>query len=145
MAIKGVVKAKSIVDAAKAAGKFSTLLSAVKAADLTSTLKDKGPFTVFAPTDDAFEKVGQETLDELLQPESKKRLEQILKHHVVRGRVDAADVKRRKSMRPLYGNEIPLEMKGKDLYLGDAKIIQTDVEAGNGVIHVIDSVVLPEE
>jgi uncharacterized surface protein with fasciclin (FAS1) repeats len=145
MAKKGAVKAKNIVEAAQAAGTFSTLLTAVKAADLTSTLKDKGPFTVFAPTDDAFEKVGQETIDDLLKPESRKRLQHILKHHVIRGRVDAADVQRRKSMRPMFGNEIPVRKEGNDVFLGDAKVIQTDIETGNGIIHVIDSVVLPKE
>ena len=145
MAKKGAVKAKNIVEAAQSAGSFSTLLAAVDAADLTSTLKGKGPFTVFAPTDDAFEKVGQETIDELLKPESQEQLQNILKHHVIGGRIDAADVQSREAMQPMFGNEIPVRKKGSDVFLGDAKVLQTDIETGNGIVHVIDSVVLPEE
>jgi len=144
MAKSAAAKAKSIIDAAKKAGTFKTLLSALDAADLTSTLMDqKGNFTVFAPTDDAFKAIDKNVLNGLLKPEKKKDLQRILKHHVVRGRMDAKSVSGRKTLRPLEGGEITVRTEGSKVFLGDARVTQTDIEAENGVIHVINSVLMP--
>ncbi len=133
---------KDIVDVA-AAGNFSTLVAAVQAAGLVETLKGEGPFTVFAPTDEAFAKLGKETLDELLKPENKDRLVAILTYHVVPGKVMAADVTGLKSAKTVQGEEIAIRVEGGNVFVNDARVVQTDIMASNGVIHVIDSVILP--
>jgi uncharacterized surface protein with fasciclin (FAS1) repeats len=139
---------QDIVDTAVAAGSFKTLAAALKAADLVDALKGKGPFTVFAPTDEAFAKLPKGTLETLLKPENKAKLQNILKYHVLSGTVLAKDVKTM-SAETLLGQRIDLkvETKGKDttVTIDGAKVTATDVKATNGVIHVIDTVILPSE
>lgn len=137
---------KTIVEIAVGSKDFTKLVAAVKAADLVETLSSKGPFTVFAPTDKAFEALGEDTLKKVLA--DKKKLKEILTYHVVAGKVPAATAvklaKDEKSAKTVQGSEIKLSIKGKDLMLnGTAKVIKADVMASNGVIHVIDTVILP--
>jgi uncharacterized surface protein with fasciclin (FAS1) repeats len=133
-----------IVDTAVAA-KFKTLVAAVKAADLVDTLKGDGPFTVFAPTDEAFAKLPKETLDDLLKPENKDKLAAILKFHVVSGKVTAADVVKLdgKELKTVQGSSLAIKLDGDNVTVGGAKVTKTDIETKNGVIHVIDTVLLP--
>ena len=133
---------KDIVAVASGAGSFNTLVAAVKAAGLVETLQGKGPFTVFAPTDEAFAKLPAGTVEELLKPESKAKLVSILTYHVVPGKVMAADVKTMKA-KTVNGQELSIEVADSGVTVDKAKVVKTDVEASNGVIHVIDSVVLP--
>jgi uncharacterized surface protein with fasciclin (FAS1) repeats len=133
-----------IVDTAVATGSFKTLAKALEAADLVDTLKGKGPFTVFAPTDEAFAKLPQATLDELLKPENKARLRRILTYHVVPGRVMATDVLKLKSAKAVSGDTIEIKASGGNVMVDEARVVKTDINASNGVIHVIDSVILPE-
>jgi transforming growth factor-beta-induced protein len=135
--------AKDIVDTAVGAGSFNTLVAAVQAAGLVETLKGKGPFTVFAPTDDAFAKLPKATLDDLLKPENKATLASILTYHVVPGAVKAADVVKLKSAKTVQGEAISIKVDGSKVMVDDANVTATDVEASNGVIHVIDAVILP--
>jgi uncharacterized surface protein with fasciclin (FAS1) repeats len=135
-------QAKDIVDTA-VAGKFNTLVAAVKAAGLVDTLKGKGPFTVFAPTDEAFAKLPKGTLEDLLKPENKDKLVAILTYHVVPGSVKAAAVKDGLKAKTVQGSEVSFKINGKDVTIDNAKIIKTDIETSNGVIHVIDTVILP--
>lgn len=133
---------KDIVDTAVGAGSFKTLVEAVKAADLVPVLKGKGPFTVFAPTDEAFKKIPAETLQALLK--DKKALAEVLTYHVVAGTVKAADVVKVTSAKSVQGGEIKVEVvDGKVKLNGSATVIKTDIETTNGVIHVIDTVILP--
>jgi uncharacterized surface protein with fasciclin (FAS1) repeats len=134
-------KAKDIVDTAVAAKDFKTLVTAVKAADLVETLKGKGPFTVFAPTDKAFEKIPREKLESLLK--DKKALAAVLTYHVVPGRVMAADVVKLKSAKTVQGDPLKVEVKDKKVMINDVQVVKTDIECANGVIHVIDGVLLP--
>jgi uncharacterized surface protein with fasciclin (FAS1) repeats len=134
--------AKDIVETAVAAGSFNTLAAALKAAGLVETLKGKGPFTVFAPTDDAFKKLPPGTLEDLLKPENKSKLVAILTYHVVSGKVLAADVKPGK-VKTVQGSEATLMVMGKGVMIDKANVVKTDVVASNGVIHVIDAVILP--
>jgi uncharacterized surface protein with fasciclin (FAS1) repeats len=134
------VQAKDIVDTAVAAGNFKTLATALQAAGLVETLKGKGPFTVFAPTDEAFAKVPKEQLDALLK--DKAALTKVLTYHVVPGKVMAKDVKAGK-VKTVQGSELTLATAGGVMVDG-AKVTATDIVADNGVIHVIDSVVLPK-
>lgn len=136
-------KGKDIVDTAVAA-KFETLVAAVKAAGLVETLKGKGPFTVFAPTDEAFKKLPEGTLESLLKPENKKKLAEILTYHVVPGKVLAADVVKLKSAKTVQGSEVKIKVEGGSVMVDGAKVIKTDVMTTNGVIHVIDAVILPK-
>jgi uncharacterized surface protein with fasciclin (FAS1) repeats len=136
--------AKDIVDTAVAAGQFNTLAKALQAAGLVDTLKGKGPFTVFAPTDDAFAKLPPGTLDDLLKPENKEKLQAILLYHVVPGKVTAAQVKKMKSAKTVNGQEVTVSARGGAVKVNDATVIKADVMASNGVIHVIDSVLLPK-
>jgi len=138
-------KAKDIVEVAVEA-KFNTLVDLVKAADLVETLKGKGPFTVFAPTDEAFAKLGKETLEDLKKPANKEKLAAILKYHVVSGKVMAADVLKMdgKTAKTVEGGEIKIAVKdGKVTLDGNSNVTKTDVAASNGVIHVIDTVLMP--
>ena len=137
-------QSKDIVDTAVAAGSFKTLAKALQAADLVNTLKGKGPFTVFAPTDDAFAKLPAGTLEELLKPENKDKLRRILTYHVVAGRVTATDVMKLKTAKAVSGDTIDIKAAGGNVMVDDAKVIKTDIPASNGVIHVIDSVILPD-
>ena len=134
------VQAKDIVDTAVAAGQFKTLATALQAAGLVETLKGKGPFTVFAPTDAAFAKIPKADLDALLKDKAK--LTAVLTYHVVPGKVMAKDVKAGK-VKTVQGGELTLGTTG-GVTVDGAKVIQADVVASNGVIHVIDSVVLPK-
>jgi uncharacterized surface protein with fasciclin (FAS1) repeats len=135
---------KDIVDTAVSAGSFNTLVAAVKAADLVDTLKGEGPFTVFAPTDDAFAKLPQGTLEDLLKPENKAKLQAILKYHVVSGKYLAKDVVTMKMAETVNGQSFMITMDSGNVMVDNAKVVQTDIECSNGVIHVIDSVILPK-
>lgn len=137
--------AADVVDTAVAAGNFKTLVAAVQAAGLVDTLKGKGPFTVFAPTDEAFAKLPAGTVDDLLKPENKDKLVAILTYHVVPGKVMAADVSGKELMvKSVEGAEI--DVNGKDgVMVDDAKVIKADIVTDNGVIHVIDTVIMPKK
>ncbi|MFT6261279.1 MAG: putative surface protein with fasciclin (FAS1) repeats [Bermanella sp.] len=136
---------KDIVDVAAANGSFNTLVAAVKAGGLVQTLKGDGPFTVFAPTDDAFAKLPEGTVEMLLKPENKDKLVAILTYHVVSGKVMSSDVVKVKSAVTVQGQMLTVKAKkyGK-VMINDAKIIIADVKASNGVIHVIDTVLMPK-
>jgi uncharacterized surface protein with fasciclin (FAS1) repeats len=134
-------QAKDIVDTAVAAGNFKTLATALQAAGLVETLKGKGPFTVFAPTDEAFAKVPKDKLDALLK--DKAALTKVLTYHVVPGAVMAKDVKPGK-VKTVQGGELTVAMAGGGVTVDGAKVTTTDISASNGVIHVIDSVVMPK-
>jgi uncharacterized surface protein with fasciclin (FAS1) repeats len=136
---------KDIVDTAVSAGSFNTLAQALQAAGLVDTLKGKGPFTVFAPTDAAFAKLPAGTLETLLKPENKAKLTRILTYHVVPGSVTASDVVKLKSTKAVSGDLISITASGGAVKVNDASVIKTDVRASNGVIHVIDTVILPKE
>jgi uncharacterized surface protein with fasciclin (FAS1) repeats len=127
---------------AAGAGQFKTLVAAVKAAGLAETLSGKGPFTVFAPTDEAFAKLPAGTVENLLKPENKQKLAGILTYHVLAGKVMAADVKTM-SAKTVNGKEAPIKVDGGKVTIGAANVVKTDVGASNGVIHVIDAVLLP--
>jgi len=136
-------KPGDIVAVASNAGSFKTLVAAVKAAGLVETLQGKGPFTVFAPTDEAFAKLPAGTVEDLLKPENKEKLKGILTYHVVPGKVMAADVKTMKA-KTVNGKELDIKVQYGTVTVDNAKVVKTDVAASNGVIHVIDSVVLPK-
>ena len=135
---------KDIVDTAVGAGKFKTLVAAVKAAGLVETLKSKGPFTVFAPTDAAFAKLPKGTVEQLLAEPGKKTLKSILLYHVVPGKVMAADVVNVKKAKTALGQKVGVRVKGKTVMVGGATVVATDIECSNGVIHIIDRVILPK-
>jgi uncharacterized surface protein with fasciclin (FAS1) repeats len=122
------------------AGKFNTLVAAVKAAGLVDTLKGPGPFTVFAPTDEAFAKLPAGTLESLLKPENKTKLQSILTYHVVPGKVMAGDVMKLDSAKTVEGQSIAIQKKNGDVMVDNARVTKTDIVASNGVIHVIDAV-----
>ncbi len=134
---------KDIVDTAVAAGSFGTLAAALKAADLVGALKGTGPFTVFAPTDAAFAKLPPGTLDSLLKPENKDKLKSILLYHVVSGKIMAADIKGEAKPATLQGATLDIKATAKGVTVNGANVTAADVGASNGVIHVIDAVVLP--
>jgi uncharacterized surface protein with fasciclin (FAS1) repeats len=138
-------QAKDIVDTAAAADGFQTLVAAVKAAGLVDTLKGEGPFTVFAPTDEAFGKLPAGTLDELLKPENKEKLTAILTYHVVPGKVLAADVVKLDSAKTVQGAEVAIVVEDGTVTVDEANVTATDIDCTNGVIHVIDAVILPPE
>ena len=138
-------KAADIVDTAASAGQFSTLVAAVKAAGLVDTLKGDGPFTVFAPTDEAFAKLPAGTVEDLLKPENKDKLVQILTYHVVPGKVMSSDILNKQVMaKTVEGGELNIDALNGGVSVDNAKVIKADIEASNGVIHVIDTVVLPQ-
>ncbi len=143
--IDSVILPKDIVDLAMASDSFNTLVTAVKAADLVETLKGEGSFTVFAPTDAAFEKLPAGTLDTLLKPENKEKLQAILTYHVVPGKVTAEEVVKLNSARTVNGQKVTIKTSYGSVMINDAKVIKTDLIATNGIIHVIDSVILPKE
>lgn len=136
-------KEQDIVDTAVSAGQFNTLAAALEAAGLVDTLKGEGPFTVFAPTDEAFAKLPAGTLDSLLLPENRDRLVAVLTYHVVPGKVMAADVVGLSEAGTVNGQAIDIEVDGNTVKVDGASIVATDVTASNGVIHVIDAVILP--
>lgn len=133
--------AKDIVDVAIAAGSFNTLVQAVQAADLVATLKGEGPFTVFAPTDEAFAKIPEDQLAALLA--DKQKLVAVLTYHVLPGRVMAADVMGLSSAKTVQGQDISIDT-GDGVSVNGARVVATDIDASNGVIHVIDTVMIPE-
>jgi len=135
---------KDIVDTAVSAGSFQTLVAAVQAAGLVETLKGEGPFTVFAPTDEAFAKLPAGTVEQLLQPENRDQLIAVLTYHVVPGKLMAEEVVQLESAESAQGQSVRFSVMDGGAYIDDARIIKTDIEASNGVIHVIDSVILPK-
>ena len=136
---------KDIVDVAAANGSFSTLVAAVKAAGLVDTLKGDGPFTVFAPTDEAFAKLPASTVENLLKSENKDKLTAILTYHVVSGKVMAADVVKLDSATTVQGQSVNVTTNDGSVMINNANVVMADVKASNGVIHVIDTVLLPKE
>ncbi len=140
-AVASVASAADIVDTAVSAGQFKTLVTALKAADLVDTLKGEGPFTVFAPTDAAFAKLPTASLDALLK--DKEKLSAVLTYHVVSGKVMAADVKPG-SVKTVQGQPLTVSTKSGSVMVNNAKVLKTDIDASNGVIHVIDAVLLPK-
>jgi uncharacterized surface protein with fasciclin (FAS1) repeats len=145
VAIPAGAQQKDIVDTAVGAGSFKTLVAALKAADLVDTLKGSGPFTVFAPTDEAFAKLPAGTVEDLLKPENKEKLKGILTYHVVAGKVMAADVVKLKSAKTVQGSNVAISAMGGKVKVDGANVVKTDIGASNGVIHVIDTVILPKK
>ncbi len=143
MAGSASVQAADIVDTAVAAGQFKTLAAALDAAGLVDTLKGEGPFTVFAPTDEAFAKLPAGTVETLLKPENKDQLTAVLTYHVVPGKVMAADVVKLSEANTVNGKMVRVKVDGGDVMINDAKVTAADIAASNGVIHVIDTVILP--
>ena len=135
---------RDVVDTAIAAGSFKTLAKALDAAGLVTTLKGVGPFTVFAPTDEAFAKLPDGTLETLLKPENKDKLRRILTYHVVAGKVVASDVVKLQSAKAVSGDTITVKVEDGVVHVDNATVTSADVLASNGVIHVIDSVILPK-
>jgi len=142
LAMTSTASAADIVDTA-VAGHFNTLVAAVKAAGLVDTLKGPGPFTVFAPTDEAFAKLPPGTVENLLKPENKEKLQKILTYHVVAGNVMAKDVVKLQSATTVEGGSLTIKVSD-GVMVNNAHVIETDIAASNGVIHVIDTVLLPE-
>ena len=137
-------KAADIVDTAVSAGKFQTLVTAVKAAGLVDTLKGDGPFTVFAPTDEAFAKLPAGTLEGLLKPENKEKLVAVLTYHVVPGKIMSGDIAGKTAMvETVQGSKLSVDAT-KGVKVDSAKVVSADIQASNGVIHVIDTVILPK-
>ena len=134
---------KDIVDTAVAAKSFTTLAKALTAADLIATLKGPGPFTVFAPTDEAFAKLPADTLNNLLKPENKAMLRRVLTYHVVPGKVMASDVVKVSSAKAVSGDTLSIKVSGGAVTVDKARVVKTDIGASNGVIHVVDTVLLP--
>jgi uncharacterized surface protein with fasciclin (FAS1) repeats len=138
---QAVASDKDIVETAVAAGSFKTLATALTEAGLIETLKGKGPFTVFAPTDEAFAKIPKADLDKLLK--DKEALTKVLLYHVVSGKVMSSDVVKLKSAKTVEGSDVKIAVDGTTVMVNQAKVVTVDVEASNGVIHVIDSVIMP--
>jgi uncharacterized surface protein with fasciclin (FAS1) repeats len=136
---------KDIVDTAEDAGQFKTLAAALEAAGLVDTLKGAGPFTVFAPTDEAFAKLPAETVESLLEPENKEQLTAVLTYHVVPGKVMSQDVARIDEAQTVNGKMVDIEVDGSSVKVNDATVTAADIAASNGVIHVVDTVILPPE
>lgn len=135
---------QDIVDTAVGNEAFKTLVAAVTTAELVDVLKSEGPFTVFAPTNEAFAKLPEGTVESLLQPENREKLVAILKYHVVSGKVMAGDVVKIESAETVQGQSIAIKVEEGTVMINDAKVIKADVECSNGVIHVIDTVILPK-
>jgi transforming growth factor-beta-induced protein len=138
-------KSMNIVQTAIGAGSFKTLVAAVQAAGLVETLSGKGPFTVFAPTDEAFAKLPKGTVEELLKPENKAKLTAILTYHVVAGNVMSTDVVKLKSAKTVQGQDLSVMVADGKVMINNAQVIKADIVASNGVIHVVDTVLLPKE
>lgn len=133
-----------IVDTAVAAGNFKTLAAALQAAGLVDTLKGPGPFTVFAPTDEAFAKLPAGTVESLLKPENKQKLISILTYHVVAGKVEAKEVAKLHEAKTVNGQDVKIMVEGGKVMADNANVTKTDIQCSNGVIHVIDSVLMPQ-
>ena len=150
MMVAGTVQAgcgtcdKNVVEAAKHLGTFDTLVAAVGAAGLADTLEGDGPFTVFAPSDEAFEKLPAGTVENLLKPENKDKLASILKYHVVSGKVKAKQAMGLSEATTVEGSDIAISVKDGNVMIDNAKVVKADVPVSNGVIHVIDSVIMPK-
>ena len=144
-AVPAAAQTKDIVDTAVAAGSFKTLAAALQAAGLVETLKGPGPFTVFAPTDEAFAKLPAGTVEMLLKPENKAKLTRILTSHVVAGKVMAADAAKLTSAKAVSGDSLTIAAHGGGVTINKAKVVKADIAASNGVIHVIDTVILPKD
>jgi uncharacterized surface protein with fasciclin (FAS1) repeats len=136
-------KKSDIVDTAVANGSFTTLAAALQAGDLIDTLKSDGPFTVFAPTDEAFAKLPEGTVEMLLLPENKDKLVNILTYHVVAGKVSAAQVVKLDSATTVNGSDVKISVRGDNVLINDSRVVLADVGASNGIIHVVDTVILP--
>lgn len=136
-------KQGDIVDVAVEAGQFNTLAAALTAADLVETLKSDGPFTVFAPTDEAFAALPEGTVESLLKPENRDQLVAVLTYHVVPGKVTASDVVKLSEATTVNGSNVAIQVADGTVRINDATVVATDIEASNGVIHVIDTVILP--
>ena len=136
---------KSIVETAVSAGSFKTLVAALKAADLVDAVSGEGPLTVFAPTDEAFAKLPKGTVESLLKPENKDQLVAVLTYHVAKGSYPASKVVQSDSIKSLQGQSIKVMVTDDAVMVDNAKLVATDIECTNGVIHVIDSVILPKE
>jgi uncharacterized surface protein with fasciclin (FAS1) repeats len=134
---------KNIVETAMAAGQFKTLAAALDASGLVSTLKGKGPFTVFAPTDEAFAKLPADTLKNLLKPENKQQLAAVLTYHVVPGKIEAAKLVTLDEAKSVNGKMIDIKVKDGTAMVNDARITKADIVTSNGIIHVIDAVIVP--
>ena len=134
---------KDIVDTAVANGSFGTLAAALQAGGLIETLKSDGPFTVFAPTDEAFAKLPDGTVEMLLLPENKDKLVAILTYHVVSGEVSAAEVVKLDSATTVNGADVKISVRDGSVFINDSRVVMTDIYASNGVIHVVDTVILP--
>ncbi len=141
--IVAVENSQTIVDIASSAGSFNTLTAALEAADLVSVLEGEGPFTVFAPTDEAFAALPPGTVEELLKPENKEKLVKILTYHVVAGNVLSTDLKAGK-VPTVEGSDVKIQL-GNEVKVNDAQVVKADIKASNGVIHVIDKVIIPSE
>lgn len=137
-------KKLTIVEIAAQDPSLSTFIKALKTVDLTSVLERPGPYTIFAPNDAAFKKLSTETLDNLFKPENKEKLREILKYHVLPGAVLEADVKA-DTVFTLNGKPLKITVNGKDVMVGEAKVIKTDIKGSNGVIHIIDTVLIPKK
>ncbi len=134
-----------IVEIASSAGSFNTLVAAVQAAGLVDTLKSDGPFTVFAPTDEAFAKLPEGTVETLLKPENKDQLVAVLTYHVVPGRIAASDAKGKEvALATVQGSKVDIDGTGKGVRVDGANVVTADIDASNGIIHVIDTVILPQ-
>jgi uncharacterized surface protein with fasciclin (FAS1) repeats len=145
LALASPVAAADIVETASSNGSFTTLVAAVKAAGLTDTLKGQGPFAVFAPTDEAFKKLPAGTIENLLKPENRAQLTRILTYHVVPGKVMAGDVRgKRTTATTVEGSAVAIDASGQAVKVDNATVHQADVTASNGVIHVIDTVIMPK-
>ncbi len=142
LAATSTASAADIVDTA-VAGNFTTLVAAIKAAGLVDTLKGPGPFTVFAPTDEAFAKLPPGTLESLLKPENKAKLQSILTYHVVAGKVMSQDVVKLHSAKTVEGESIAIKTVAGAVMIDNARVVKADIVTSNGVIHVIDAVILP--
>jgi uncharacterized surface protein with fasciclin (FAS1) repeats len=137
--------AADLVETAVSNGSFKTLTAALQAAGLVETLKGKGPYTVFAPTDEAFKKLPAGTVENLLKPENKAQLQKVLTYHVVAGNVMSGDLKgKTTNAKTVEGSAVRIDASGNTVKVGDAAVTQADVSASNGVIHVIDSVIMPK-
>ena len=136
-------KSMDVVDLADHTGQFTTLIVAVKAAGLEDVLWGEGPYTILAPNDEAFAKLPDGTVENLLKPENKEKLREILTYHVLPGNVYAKDVVGMSSGKTVNGQEVKFKVEGDAVYADAAKIVQTDVKASNGVIHIIDNEILP--
>lgn len=132
-----------IVDTAVGNGNFSTLAAALEAGGLIDTLKSEGPFTVFAPTDEAFAKLPNGTVEMLLEPENKDKLVAILTYHVIPGKVSAADVVKLDSAATANGADVKVSIREQSVFINDSRVVAIDIGASNGIIHVVDSVILP--